>query len=244
MKVLVSDYDGTFDTSENDIKLNCKKINEFIENGNLFVLSSGRSLKSLTGKVNEHNIPYSFLSCADGSFMFDKDGMMHFAYTISHDAINLFDELKNLNKHKRFEYAFPDDYSEEYDKFKLLGSIALTIENKKIDKEFLNTWSRLTKKYPEYQYDIYEYDGLTFYLIRPRGVSKAVPIEYLEGRYDIDRNEIFTIGDNYNDKELIRDYNGFRIGNNKEIVDVALKDYNAVHELIDDINNKKVLKRW
>ena len=244
MKLLVSDYDGTFDTSETDIKINCKKIKEFIENGNLFVLSSGRSLKSLTEKVEEHDIPYSFLSCCDGSFLYDDQRSMHFAYTISHDVINEFDELKRLNKHMKFEYSYPDDYTEEYDKFKLLGSLAFTIKNKKIDKEYLNTWRKLTKEHPEYQYDIYDYDGLTYYLIRPHGVSKASPIQYIEGRYNIDRDEIYTIGDNNNDKELIRDYNGYRIGNNPNIINVSLQQYGAVYELIDDINNKKILKRW
>ena len=47
-----------------------------------------------------------------------------------------------------------------------------------------------------------------------------------------------------NNSELIRDYNGFRIGCNKNIISESLQQYNAVHELIDDINNKKVLKRW
>ena len=169
---------------------------------------------------------------------------MHFAYTLSHNVINEFDELVRLKKHKKFEYTYPEDYSEVYDKFKLLGSLALTVENKKISQDFLNTWSRLTKQHPEYQYDIYDYAGLSFYLIRPHGVSKSSPIEYLEGRYNIPKEEIYTIGDNNNDKELIRDYNGYRIGNNKNIIDVSLKEYNAVHELIDDIENKKVLKRW
>lgn len=244
MKLLVSDYDGTFDTSVNDIELNCKKIKEFMEDGNLFVLSSGRSLKSLSNKVKEHNIPYSFLSCADGSFLFDNENSMHFAYTMSHDSIYDFHELIDLKRHKKFEYAFPEDYSEEYDKFKLLGSLAFTIENKKINKEFLNTWSKLTKQYPEYQYNVYGYDGLTFYLIRPHGVSKASPIGYLEGMYNIPRDEIYTIGDNSNDKELIRDYNGYRIGSNSDLIPVSIQQYESVNCLIDDINNKKVLKRW
>ncbi len=43
---------------------------------------------------------------------------------------------------------------------------------------------------------------------------------------------------------MIRDYNGYMIGNNKNLEKVALKKYNAVHELISDIERKKVLKRW
>ena len=244
MQVLVSDYDGTFDTNENDIKINCEKIEEFIKNGNLFVLSSGRSFENLSGKVKEYNIPYSFLSCSDGSFLFDNHGIMHYAGLISHDVVNICSKLEELNRHKKFEYTYPKVYSSDYHRFELLGSVAFTIEEDKINNEFVKTFEEIKNSHPEYQYDVYGYKGTYFYLIRPIGVSKSTPIEYIEEKYDISKSDIYTIGDNVNDKELIRDYNGYRIGNNKDIIDVSLKEYNAVHELISDIQNKKVLKRF
>lgn len=244
MNILVSDYDGTFYTDEHNIKINCEAVEKFIKDGNIFVLSSGRSLKSLMGKVKEYNIPFSFLSCCDGSFLFDSHPSMHFAYTMSHDAKNIFKDLEDLKKHKRLEYAYPEDYYTEYDKFKILGSIAFTIDEDKIDKEFTDTFDRIKNEHTEYQYDVYGYDKDYYYLIRPHGVSKTSPIGYLEGLYDVSRENIYTIGDNTNDKELIRDYNGYRIGDNKDIIDVSINEYNAVHELISDIENKKVLKRW
>ena len=244
MNLLISDYDGTFYTDEHNIRLNCEAIESFIRDGNMFVLSSGRSLKSLMGKVEEYKIPFNFLSCCDGSFLFDKNHSMHFAYTLSHDVRNIIAPLIDLGKHKTMEYAYPDDYSIEYDNKKILGSIAFTIERNKVDREFLNTFSRIKLNNPEYQYDTYKYQKEEFYLIRPLGVSKVSPISYLEGKYDIPRGNIFTIGDNTNDKELIRDYNGYRIGNNEDLVDVAISEYKAVHELVDDINQGKVLKRF
>ncbi len=244
MKILISDYDGTFDTSESDIKLNCKKINEFIEDGNLFVLSSGRSKKSLNEKAMEHGIPYTFLGCCDGSFLFDKENTMHFAFTMPHDSIDVLSELTRQKKHLTLEYAYPEDYCEEYDKFKLLGSVALTIEDGKIDEEFTRTFEKIRASHPEYQYDVYGHKGLTFYLVRPHGVSKSSPIEYLREKYRVGKEDVFTIGDNANDIDLIKDYNGFRIGRDESLPHVELKEYGAVHELIDDIVQKKVLKRW
>ena len=43
---------------------------------------------------------------------------------------------------------------------------------------------------------------------------------------------------------MIRDYNGYVIGNNEEVIRHAVDRYDAVHELITDINKRKVLKRW
>lgn len=244
MKILVSDYDGTFYTCERDIRINCRKVQEFIDEGNLFVLSSGRSLKSLKDRVQAHNIPYSYLACCDGSFLFDKDGMMHVANIISHDVVKLTHELEVLKRHRKLEYAYLDDYHEDYDNIKLLGSVAITIDGINIDDKFRETFAKIKEEHPEYQYDIYGYNGVYYYLIRPHGVSKASPIEYLEEKYKVPKSEIYTIGDNTNDFELIRDYNGFSIGDNKDIEPVSLKRYKAVHRLIKDINKGKVLKRW
>ena len=244
MKLLVSDYDGTFDTSENDIRINCEKINEFIKDGNLFVLSSGRSYDNLVKKVEEYNIPCSFLSCSDGSFLFDNNGMMHYACLISHNVVELCSKLERLKLHKNFEFTYPKTYSTEYRKFDLLGSIAFTVAEKNNNKEFIDTFNDIRNNHPEYQYDVYGYKGEVFYLVRPLGLSKSSPIEFLKEKFDIPNSEIYTIGDNTNDKELIRDYNGYRIGNNDSIIEVSLKEYNAIHELIDDIQYKKVLKRF
>lgn len=243
-KILVSDFDGTFYTDENSIRVNCCSIEQFIKEGNIFVLSSGRSLKSLTKKVNEYNIPYSYLSCSDGSFLFDNKGILHFASLISHDVVSIFSNLEKLNKHKRIDYTYVDDYSEKYDNKKLLGSIAFIIDEENINREYMIEFKKIREKHPEYQYDVYGYDGEYYFLIRPHGVSKSSPIEYLEELHRIPKENIFTIGDNTNDKELIRDYNGYRIGDNKDIIDVSLNKYGAVYELVSDIENKKALKRW
>ncbi len=244
MKVLVSDYDGTLYTDENNIRINCEVIRRFISEGNMFVLSSGRSLKSLMGKINEYNIPYTHLSCCDGSFLFNKDKLLMYANTISHDVKNIFFELEELKRHKKIEFAYPEEYSSKYDRIKLLGSVAFTLDEDSVDREFMKVLKKIRDEHPEYQYDIYGYDREFYYLIRPHGVSKASPITFLEEFYNIDKSNVYTIGDNTNDKELIRDYNGYRIGNNKDIIDVSLKEYNAVYELVNDIENKKVLKRW
>jgi len=244
MKLLVSDYDGTFYTNKENIYINCQKVKEFIENGNMFVLSSGRSYDSLINKVNEYNIPYSYLACADGSFLFDRERRMHYANIISHDVVKIIEKLKSYKKHKRLEYTNPFNYNEEYNEKFLLASVTLTIDEDKIDDKFTNEFNKIKENHPEYQYDVYGYDKEYFYLIRPIGVSKTSPIKYLEELHNLNKSDIYTIGDNTNDYELIRDYNGYRIGDNNDIIDVSLDKYNAVYELIDDINKEKVLKRW
>lgn len=243
MGLLASDYDGTLYTNERNMIINCKMLSTYLNNGNYFVLSSGRSQESLLGEVNKYNIPYSYLSCCDGSFLFENNRLIY-ADPVSHDAVKIFDKLKRLKIDSRLEFAYPEHYATEYEKYNYIGSIALTLKKKDVDNKFIEIFEKIKMEHPEYQYDIYGYNDEVYYLVRPHGVSKAGPIKFLQEELDLSKKDIYTIGDNTNDKELIRDYNGYRIGDNPDIIDVALRKYDAVHQLIKDINDNKAIKRW
>ena len=105
-------------------------------------------------------------------------------------------------------------------------------------------YANTIKNHPEYQFDVYGYNKEVYYLIRPHGVNKAEPIRFLQNDIGITREYVYTVGDNTNDRELISEYNGYRIGDNKDLIDVALDKYDSVHQLINDINKGKVKKRW
>ena len=51
-KIIFSDYDGTLDTSENDIAKNIEAIKKFRDKGNLFVIATGRSYLDLKRKLD------------------------------------------------------------------------------------------------------------------------------------------------------------------------------------------------
>ena len=77
MQLIVCDFDGTYYTNEESILINNKYINEFRNKGNLFMLSSGRSFKSLKEMTIKYNIPYDYLSCCDGSILYDNKNNSH-----------------------------------------------------------------------------------------------------------------------------------------------------------------------
>ena len=244
MSILVSDYDGTLSLKNGNMQLNCDMLREYIADGNYFVLSSGRSYESLMEQVGKHDIPFSYLSCCDGSFLYNDYGRLLYAYPISHKVTGVLDAFKSLHVPYRLEFAYPNDYLLEYNPNDVLGSIAFTIDSKFETPEIKNFFARIKKDYPEYQLDRYGYGEEVYYLIRPHGVSKTVPIKFLQQDLGVLRQDVYTIGDNTNDKELIRDYNGYRIGNNPDIIDVSLRKYGEVHQLIKDIRDGKAIKRW
>ncbi len=244
MGILVSDYDGTFLTSKKDIIINCEAIEKYISNGNYFLLSSGRPYNSLRKQIEKYNIPHTHLAVSDGSFLFDSYGNLLHSGKIKEEIVNIIDPLSNLDIFEGIQFSYPKYNSNSYDYNQNLGSIAFIVRKEKITDEFLKLFHDLEYKHPNYRYDIYGYNGTYYYEIRENGISKSTPIEYLRKQLEINKKKIYTIGDNDNDLEMIRDYNGYMIGNNKNLEKVALKKYNAVHELISDIERKKVLKRW
>ena len=244
MGLLVSDFDGTFSTSIEDIRLNCYLIERYIKNGNYFLLSSGRPYDSLLHQVRKYDIPYTHLGTSDGSFLFNRDGKMIQMNRISRRVIDIIEDLKKINIYKSIQYAYPRENAGVYKGTDNLASIAFVVRGENITNEFLEAYNELKEREHNYQFDVYGYNGIYYYMIRPLGISKSTTVKFLETRLHINKKKIYTIGDNNNDFEMIRDYNGFMIGNNEDVEKVALRKYNAVHELVSDISKKKALKRW
>ena len=244
MNLLVSDYDGTLYTSEKGIKLNVKKIQEFIDNGNLFMLSSGRSYESLMGKVEDYNIPFSYLATEDGSHLFDKNGSLIHEDLLKTDIKSEIDTLINLKRHYDMQYGTTREYY-SVDKGLPTSSINFILHEDMINKKFVREWSKLEKKHKkEYEFLVYGYSNIYYYCIKPKGVDKNRPIDKLSEMLSLPKENIFVIGDGDNDTAMIINNNGYMIGESESLKKCSLKCYNEVYELIDDINKQKIKRRW
>ena len=57
---------------------------------------------------------------------------------------------------------------------------------------------------------------------------------------NVDKQNIFAIGDSYNDIEMIKNFNGFCVSNaEKEVKNISIKEYPSVSELINVILGEK-----
>lgn len=242
-KLIVSDFDGTFFTSVKDIEINCEKIFDFMSRGNYFLLSSGRSYDSLMEQVKKYNIPYSYIGTSDGSFLFDNNRNMIDSFTMSHDILKDLQGLFKNSIYEKIQYSYPKTYGKKYKKNSLLASVVFVINNKNISTSFLDDFDSLKENNKDYDFAVYSYKDISYYIIRSKGTNKGRLVQSLAEKIDVSKDNIYTIGDNDNDFEMIRDYNGYMIGDNLGLVSVALERYNAVHELVSDINKGKVLKR-
>ena len=89
MKLLVSDYDGTFKEENNNknIKANIEAIKKFTKNGNIFALATGRNFTSIKSETTRYNIPYKYLICNDGSTIFNAKDELVYKYPIPENIL-------------------------------------------------------------------------------------------------------------------------------------------------------------
>ena len=93
-KLLVSDYDGTILTTKNDLKLNLRFINKFMNNGNIFCLSTGRPFDSIYEEIQKYNIEFDYLTCCNGRVLLDNQ------YNILFKKLFTEEETLKLNNKK------------------------------------------------------------------------------------------------------------------------------------------------
>ena len=238
MKLIVCDFDGTYLTNEESIKINNLKIKEFREHNNLFMISSGRSFKSLKEMINKYNIEYDYISCCDGSILYDNKDNIIKKYALNNSIINKYLNLKKIVKFERIQYSYPDDYYKNMQSKELIG-LNIVIKNENINEKFLKEFYILENKYKEYDFLVYKHDEITFFCLKNHGINKSSTIDLLKNQLNISYNDIYVFGDNDNDINMLEKYNGYYIGKvNDNIKNICIKGYNEVYEFLNEVNNE------
>lgn len=209
MKLLVSDYDYTikpYEKSPNLIeriifKKNIGSINRFIENGNKFVIATGRNTTSIQDEVKKYGINYDYLIAYNGRVIVDKNNKIIYANYIDE---NLYDYLINSGLIENSILFNEYESTENKNNLIYIKAKLNTYEN---IKELIKT---LKEKYPNIKID---YTYLINMLLIRNNFNKYLGIEKLLEKEDlnIDRNDIYTVGDETNDIEMLHEFNGTRM---------------------------------
>lgn len=237
MKLFITDYDGTLFNSENEIKENNKMLKKLQNNDFLIIISTGRSYPSIKNQVNLYNIPYDYLSCADGSIIYDNKGNIISLYPMNTDIIEPYCNFYKDINYEEIQFSYPYGYSNilSDDNSKLLG-INICVSTVNYTKELVDKFLNMSKKYPRYNFLNYMHTNFSYLCIKPKGITKSSAIKFLMDKYNITMNDIYVIGDSYNDFEMIRDYHGACMDTScQEVLDIANKSYKSVKDYIIDI---------
>ncbi|MDD4718585.1 MAG: HAD-IIB family hydrolase [Bacilli bacterium] len=224
MKVLVSDFDDTLFTK--DYIKNIKKINEFVNNGNMFIIATGRNLNQLLKDIEGRNINFSYLICNDGGTIFDKD--LNLVSRIDIDPQIAEYLLEELNNDNNISKVLVDNGFHYFEHTDVLNNALI---GRYIDKDKAQT--RIDELMSKYD-NINAYLSHNWINIGNKKISKGNAIKYLEELLNLNKNHIYTVGDNINDISMNEMFNGYYIENNSqpELIEVSIGSAKSVKELI------------
>lgn len=201
-KLLISDYDKTLCSNINDVRLNIKAIAEFKAKGNKFVIATARPYQSICKEIETHEIPIDYLICNCGNTLYDNNGKCLDANYLDHQVVeNLVVFLSKLDILEKVDFF--DEWRINNNSFDVVEVGGKKIPFIKL-QELIHY---IHRNYPSLF--IFIYDFSNFYLgNKSDKVDEINKLLYLLNEsYD----EIITVGDNMNDYEMIRKFNGYRM---------------------------------
>lgn len=230
LKMLVSDYDSTFYIDDNDIKKNVLLVEEFMKS-NLFVISTGRSYLDFLKKEHKYNIKYSYLIINHGATIIKDNKIIY---------------NKCLNNEIKDQIINKLDFSKIVNYFScscLESRVGLDNSDiTKINIEY-NTVSEAREVYAYLMQYFSSYIKIFLVChdkaleIVSNEVDKSSALKFLQKILKMSIKDIYVIGDNYTDLEMIKDFNGYCMKNSVEILkNVSNGQYKSVSDLIIDIN--------
>ena len=229
MKILVSDYDKTFYTDEENIKINIEKVNQFMKT-NIFVINTGRSYLDFKKKEEIYNIKYNYLVINHGASII-KNNQIIYNTPINNNIKNqIINDLDIKYSTEIFTCSgLESRLTLESDN---LTKIHIKYKNEEKAKQIYN---KITNKYGKFVvvYLISKGKGIE---IVSKNANKGIATKEIAKLENIKKENIYTIGDDASDLEMIKNFNGYAMKNaTDEIKKYALKEFDNVYELIDSL---------
>lgn len=228
MKILASDFDETiyFPDNKEVNEKNIESIKKFISNGNIFCIITGRNYTDLKQLLNKNNIPYSYLICEDGAKIFNNVDYCLDTILLEEREIK---EIIPILEEIKCDYYLDDGYNKtEYynDCVKIVVNCT--------DEEEKNKIVKIIKD----KVDIHIYASRTHVNIIHKTVNKENAVKKLFNLEHLDYNKLYVIGDNDNDYEMIKAFNGVVIKkHHKKLDELNKKEYDTLSDYIEELMN-------
>ncbi len=231
MILLASDFDDTI-YLEKDMATtnhNIEKIKGFMSKGNSFCIITGRNYTDLKVLLEKHQIPYTYLICEDGAKIFN-----YVDYCL--DTINLdkeeIEKIIPILEDNNCDYYLDDGYNEttNYD-----DCVKIVVRCK--DKKKANEIVRVIKE----KVNIHIYVSRVHINIIHKSVNKKNALKRLFNIEKLNIDNLRVIGDNDNDYEMLKEFEGGVITKHHKVLDELNKDnYDTLADYIDYLGGKGI----
>lgn len=224
MFLLASDFDRTFYINNYDFKCNLKLLPEFMKS-NVFAIVTGRSYDDYMN-VTKNCIPVNYLIINHGATIL-KDDIVINSTPISNKTVT---KLKKIFNFDDLEYfACKDKFSRVDIDTKDLSKINITMQDNLVAKKAVNY---INQHFDDIKaYILFHKNQLEIVSAR---ADKRNAVKYIANLENINRYNIYTVGDGYTDFEMIKDYNGYCMSDCvSELKNVAIKSVDSVGDIIN-----------
>ena len=230
--ILVSDYDETFYKSEDDIKKNIAALNKYRNADNIFVIATGRGYEYFKSQIKNHPFLYDFLILNHGATILNNNNEIIYSSTIDTTIVD--DLINDLKVNESKTHFFCNGLKNYKEKTKNIAKINIVYNS---IEETIGINKKICREYSDY---ISSYINRSYSLeIVSKGISKKSAVKYILDNYNLLKSNIYVIGDGYSDIEMIKEFHGFAIKDAiNDVKDIAVKEYNSVRDLVEDILNK------
>lgn len=255
-KLLATDFDGTWRIDSKISEENIRTLNEF-EKDNYFGFVTGRNKDFIDNQCHKQEIHYDFIISCNGAY--NKVNEDEKAVYIDP---NIVDEIYELVKEEAMSFSVftkdcqyePFNYRPTLKKLKLfyLRKIAL---KEKVVKAYTNQEACMievhgyneedTKRLrnvieKKYSDDYTILGDHNWFDITDSKADKKLGLEWIMSKLDINKNDVYCVGDGENDLVMLKHFNGYRIRKeNGYLEDKISNNVKTVDELMKLLMNKE-----
>lgn len=226
MKIIASDFDETIYLANDPITTeeNIKAIKKFVSYGNIFCIITGRNYCDLKKLLNENSIPYSYLVCEDGAKIFNYVDLCIETVMLEEKEI---DQIIPVLEEIKCDYYLDDGYSRTENKNDCVKIVVnCTDETEK------NEIVKILKE----KVDVHIYASRTHVNIIHKTVNKEKGLKKLFNIENLNYNLLNVIGDNDNDYQMIKAFNGAVVEKHHKVLDeLNPKVYNTLKDYIEEL---------
>lgn len=220
MKLLASDYDGTLHYGDSIMEEDLHAIAGWKEDGNVFVLATGRSWPSIRKQMEKFDLPADYIITNNGGMVFDKDGnellSNYLDYVTALDILYAAKESENVasyvvndgySRHKvvvnptvtdhRYPTMQPDLPEEDVMDLGKFAQIVLSMASADAALDMSEQINHF------FGASVTAYTNNTVVDIVPKGVSKQSGLDFVRAFIDVNDEDVYAIGDSYNDVPML-----------------------------------------
>lgn len=237
MKLLASDYDETLYVNQTISQENLESIKTFQARGHKFGLCSGRHIDSLLEEISKFGIKVDFLIANNGTAVlnerFEMIKLCKIEQSLVQEAIDYFErEHQQLvyyiaaNNGYTFGRRFFNDGCDFFpnhlvDISQITKGHVSTMFTQALRHEDAPMICQAANRYFKGRLKFYHNDP--FIDINQIDVTKSDGVADIQQYYNLSFNHVYTIGDNLNDVEMLRDFQSFAVDHGLPVVKKTAK---------------------